>query len=66
VIDLLNNLDALVADHGGRVYLAKDSALRPDTFRRMYPEWERFVIHKRQVDPDGRWQSDLARRLELV
>lgn len=66
VIDLLNNLDALVADHGGRVYLAKDSALRPDTFRRIYPEWERFVNHKRQVDPEGRWQSDLARRLELV
>lgn len=45
---LLDRLDALVREAGGRVYPAKDARMSPETFRASYPTWERFVKH---VDP---------------
>ena len=62
---LLDDLDQEVLAAGGRIYLAKDSRLAPDTFRAMYPSVDRFLDVKRRVDPDGLLRSDLGRRLGL-
>jgi decaprenylphospho-beta-D-ribofuranose 2-oxidase len=62
---LFGTLDALVAEAGGRLYLAKDSRLSPETFDRMYERAEEFRKVRRELDPDGVLQSDLARRLHL-
>lgn len=66
LVALLRELDEIVLRHGGRTYLAKDSTLEPRTFRAMYPRYSEFLEVKARVDPDQRFSSSLARRLELV
>ena len=62
---VLDDLDQLVVEAGGRVYLAKDSRLAPALVPRMYPDLGRFRELRARVDPSGVLQSDLARRLEI-
>jgi len=61
----LRHLDELVAEAGGRVYLAKDSRLDRSTFATMYPRLADFEAVCRRVDPGGILQSDLSRRLGI-
>ena len=63
---LLDELDELVVEAGGRVYLAKDSRLAPHLVPRMYPDLDRLRELRARLDPSGVMQSDLARRLQLL
>ncbi len=62
---LCDALDQQVIGAGGRVYLAKDSRLSASAFRQMYPRLDDFLTVRREVDPAGIFNSDLARRLEI-
>jgi FAD/FMN-containing dehydrogenase len=60
-LDLLDSLDAVVAEAGGRVYPAKDGRVSRERYRAAYPELDRFAA---LVDPA--FSSDFARRVGLV
>jgi FAD/FMN-containing dehydrogenase len=66
LFDLMDRLDDLVVEAGGRVYLGKDARLSKQNFREMYPEWEDWKAIRDEWDPDRVFQSDLGRRLGLV
>ena len=62
----LRELDDLVIEAGGRVYLAKDSRLAAAALATMYPrlaEWQRV---RDLMDPGQAFGSDLSRRLHLA
>lgn len=63
LFDLLDELDRIVLDHGGRIYLSKDARLSASTFREMYPEFPAWQEQVATVAPTGRFRSALAERL---
>jgi decaprenylphospho-beta-D-ribofuranose 2-oxidase len=62
---LLSELDEMVLEAGGRLYLAKDSRIPADLMPRMYPKLDDFRMLRATVDPAGVFSSDLSRRLAL-
>lgn len=63
--DLLDRLDEVVLEAGGRTQVAKDSRLTPASVRAMYPRLGEWQELRAQADPDHVFQSDLGRRLRL-
>ncbi|MGE4170297.1 MAG: FAD-binding protein [Candidatus Margulisiibacteriota bacterium] len=66
VLALLDELDDLVRDFGGRLYLSKDVRMKPDMLVAGYPELSAFLAIKQRVDPDGVFQSLQSKRLGLT
>jgi decaprenylphospho-beta-D-ribofuranose 2-oxidase len=65
LFSLLDKLDHIVLQHGGRVYLAKDARISADSFKTMYPRYAAWLKIKQLVDPGNRYCSSLARRLNI-
>ncbi len=65
VHELLSRLINITRNHGGRIYLAKDSAITADDFMAMYPMHTQFREVLAQVDPHERMSHQMALRLGL-
>lgn len=65
VFSLLNELDAIVADHGGRIYLAKDCRVSKEIFDRGYQYADRFREFRLENGLDKAFNSLQSRRLGL-
>jgi decaprenylphospho-beta-D-ribofuranose 2-oxidase len=66
VAGLLDGLDAIVAEAGGRIYLTKDARLRPAALAAMYPRLAAWQAAREASDPGRAWRSDLALRVGLI
>jgi decaprenylphospho-beta-D-ribofuranose 2-oxidase len=63
---LHRRLERVTLDHGGRLYVAKDALMAPETYAAMFPRLEEFRDILARVDPAGRFRSDMSRRLRLT
>ena len=61
---LLDRLDAITAEHGGRIYLAKDARAKP-SFARGYPRIDEFRAVRDRYGLTDRYASRLSQRLEI-
>lgn len=65
LLRLCDDLDAMVEEAGGRLYLAKDSRMTAEQFAGMYPRLDEWLLIRDRVDPDRVFVSDQARRLGI-
>ena len=54
---LLDELDQMVINYGGRIYLSKDVRMSESTFKRSYSRWENFVKIRKQAGADKLFHS---------
>ena len=65
LFEMLDRLDSMVLEAGGRLYLAKDSRMSAATFRRSYPQYEAFQQVRERYGALGRFSSAQSQRLGL-
>lgn len=62
----LDELDAIVLQYGGRLYLSKDARMKPEVLYRGYPGIEEFKSIVRKYNPSGKFSSLQSERLLLT
>jgi decaprenylphospho-beta-D-ribofuranose 2-oxidase len=66
LFEFLDELDKIVMDLGGRIYLSKDARMKPDFFWKSYPRVNRFAEIVRKYNPDTTFSSTQSERLLLT
>lgn len=64
-LSLLNELDAMVSDHGGRLYLSKDARMSKELFEKGYSAVTKFRAVKHRIDPSMKFRSMQSKRIGL-
>jgi FAD/FMN-containing dehydrogenase len=65
LFEFLDELDTVVEDYGGRIYLSKDARMKKEVFWKTYPHAETFSGILKKYDPENRFVSRLSQRLML-
>lgn len=65
VLKLLNDLDEIVLEHHGRLYLTKDARMSAETFKKGYENLEKFKEVKSKIDPEKKFQSCQSKRIGI-
>ena len=64
--NVLQDLDLEILKSGGKIYLAKDSRQSPNFFKKTYKKYSEWIVIKKLLDPDNKFDSDISKRLELL
>ncbi len=62
----LDELDQIVLEYGGRLYMSKDARMKPEVLFRGYPHLEQFKQIIRKYNPSGKLSSIQSERLLLT
>lgn len=65
LFNFLDELDEMVLQYGGRIYLSKDARMNPRIFWSSYPQAETFRSIVEKYNPDFKFDSIQARRLQI-
>ena len=66
LLTFLDELDEIVLQYGGRLYMSKDARMKPEILRSGYPDLEKFKDIVRKYNPDGKIHSMQSDRLFLT
>ncbi|RAJ79302.1 FAD/FMN-containing dehydrogenase [Chitinophaga dinghuensis] len=66
LFEFLDELDEIVLQYGGRLYLSKDARMKQEVFWKSYPNAEKFASIVQQYNPDKRFTSLQSERLLLT
>lgn len=64
-VRLIRQLDSMVTEMGGRVYLTKDALMTEAFFKKSYPQWEQFEKIRAKYGAIGKFRSSQSKRLGL-
>lgn len=65
LFSFLDELDLMVKEYGGRIYLTKDARMKAEIFHSTYPNASAFNAFLNKIDPHKKIVSSLSRRLEI-
>ncbi|HRG09736.1 MAG TPA: FAD-binding oxidoreductase [Cyclobacteriaceae bacterium] len=65
LFSFLDELDLMVKEYGGRIYLTKDARMKAEIFHSTYPNASAFSAFLNKIDPHKKIVSSLSRRLEI-
>jgi decaprenylphospho-beta-D-ribofuranose 2-oxidase len=62
----LDELDKIVLNYGGRLYMSKDARMKPEVLKAGYPRLEEFKRIINKYNPKGKIRSTQSDRLQLT
>lgn len=65
LFDFLNELDKIVLEYNGRLYMTKDSRMSEQMLKQSYPDWIKFMEVRKKYGADKVLQSLQSQRLGL-
>jgi decaprenylphospho-beta-D-ribofuranose 2-oxidase len=66
LLEFLDELDKVVLQYGGRIYMSKDARMKPEILQGGYPELEKFKEIIKKYNPEGKIHSIQSDRLFLT
>ena len=66
LFEFLNEVDRIILDLGGRLYLTKDARMSPETFMKGYPNAQEFIDRIKEYNPDFKFESWQSKRLNIT
>ncbi len=66
LFEFLDELDEIVLEYGGRLYLTKDVRMDKKMFMQSYPDVDRFLEHVKQINPETKFRSLQSDRVGIT